>query len=94
MGTGIEAVNLKRATADLRAASGLAGCETIRREGAPIPLKPSDRWDYGRDEVLAGEAAGVVPPPARARGSAMPSRVAAWRQQRRGPPLPRARRKT
>lgn len=62
MGTGIDGVDLKQATADLRAASGLAGCETIRREGAPIPLRPMDRWDNGRDVVLAGDAAGVVAP--------------------------------
>ena len=36
--------------------------ETIRREGAPIPLKPLKRWDNGRDVVLAGDAAGVVAP--------------------------------
>ncbi len=46
----------------LRAQSGLAGCETIRREGAPIPLKPLSRWDNGRDVVVAGDAAGVVAP--------------------------------
>lgn len=62
MGTGIDGVDLKQATADLRAASGLSGCETIRREGAPIPLRPMDRWDNGRDVVLAGDAAGVVAP--------------------------------
>ncbi|MCF1710702.1 geranylgeranyl diphosphate reductase [Tabrizicola sp. J26] len=62
MGTGIGGVDLKRATADLRASAGLSGCETIRREGAPIPLRPLDRWDNGRDVVLAGDAAGVVAP--------------------------------
>jgi geranylgeranyl reductase len=62
MGTGIDGIDLKRATADLRAAAGLSGCETIRREGAPIPLRPMDRWDNGRDVVLAGDAAGVVAP--------------------------------
>ncbi|MBJ3761434.1 geranylgeranyl diphosphate reductase [Maribius pontilimi] len=62
MGTGIDGVDLKKATADLRAASGLSECETIRKEGAPIPLKPLDRWDNGRDVVLAGDAAGVVAP--------------------------------
>ncbi|MDE3241057.1 MAG: geranylgeranyl diphosphate reductase [Paracoccaceae bacterium] len=62
MGTGRDGVDLKRATADLRAASGLAQCATIRREGAPIPLRPLDRWDNGRDVVLAGDAAGVVAP--------------------------------
>ncbi len=62
MGSMVRGVDLKRATADLRAASGLADCDTIRREGAPIPLKPLDRWDNGRDVVLAGDAAGVVAP--------------------------------
>ncbi len=62
MGTGVDGVNLKEATAALRASAGLAGCETIRREGAPIPLRPLDRWDNGRDVVLAGDAAGVVAP--------------------------------
>jgi geranylgeranyl reductase len=62
MGTGVDGVDLKKATSDLRIASGLAECETIRREGAPIPLQPLDRWDNGRDVVLAGDAAGVVAP--------------------------------
>ena len=62
MGTGLNGFDLKKATSDLRVASGLDGCETIRREGAPIPLKPLDRWDNGRDVVLAGDAAGVVAP--------------------------------
>jgi len=62
MGTYVRSVDLKAATAGLRASSGLAGCETFRREGAPIPLKPLKRWDNGRDVVLAGDAAGVVAP--------------------------------
>ncbi|MBA4325119.1 MAG: geranylgeranyl diphosphate reductase [Rhodobacter sp.] len=62
MGTEDGTVDLKQATADLRAMAGLTDCETIRREGAPIPLKPLDRWDNGRDVVLAGDAAGVVAP--------------------------------
>lgn len=62
MGTGLDGVDLKKATADLRIASGLEHCKTIRREGAPIPLKPLDKWDNGRDVVLAGDAAGVVAP--------------------------------
>jgi geranylgeranyl reductase len=40
----------------------MAGATTLRREGAPIPLKPLPRWDNGRDVVLAGDAAGVVAP--------------------------------
>ena len=62
MGSMLKSVDVKQATADLRAASGLTDCKTIRREGAPIPLKPLDRWDNGRDVVLAGDAAGVVAP--------------------------------
>jgi geranylgeranyl diphosphate/geranylgeranyl-bacteriochlorophyllide a reductase len=62
MGTGVDGVDLKAATAALRVAAGLDGCRTIRREGAPIPLRPLDRWDNGRDVVLAGDAAGVVAP--------------------------------
>ncbi len=62
MGTINPDVNLKDATAALRRAAGLDQCETLRKEGAPIPLKPMDRWDNGRDVVLAGDAAGVVAP--------------------------------
>jgi geranylgeranyl reductase len=62
MGSMIRDVDLKQATADLRVASGLSDCKTLRREGAPIPLKPLDRWENGHDVVLAGDAAGVVAP--------------------------------
>ncbi|MGR3514604.1 MAG: geranylgeranyl diphosphate reductase [Paracoccaceae bacterium] len=62
MGTEDPDVSLKDATAALRKASGLEDCETIRKEGAPIPLRPMDRWDNGQDLVLAGDAAGVVAP--------------------------------
>jgi geranylgeranyl reductase len=53
---------LRPAVAALRQVTGYAAAETIRREGAPIPLKPLRRWDNGRDVVLAGDAAGVVAP--------------------------------
>jgi geranylgeranyl reductase len=62
MGTEKDGVDLKVATAELRRMAGLEGCQTIRKEGAPIPLKPLGRWDNGRDVVLAGDAAGVVAP--------------------------------
>ena len=62
MGTEVDGVDLKEATAKLRVAAGLDQCKTIRREGAPIPLRPMDKWDNGRDVVLAGDAAGVVAP--------------------------------
>jgi geranylgeranyl diphosphate/geranylgeranyl-bacteriochlorophyllide a reductase len=53
---------LRDAVKVLRKDAGLDGAETIRREGAPIPLKPLKRWDNSRDVVLAGDAAGVVAP--------------------------------
>ena len=53
---------LRPAVAALRAITGYEGAETLRREGAPIPLRPLRRWDNGRDVVLAGDAAGVVAP--------------------------------
>ena len=62
MGSMVKDVDLKQATAALRQTAGLADCETLRKEGAPIPLKPLDRWDNGKDVVLAGDAAGVVAP--------------------------------
>jgi geranylgeranyl diphosphate/geranylgeranyl-bacteriochlorophyllide a reductase len=62
MGTGVKGIDLKDATALLRRSSGLADAETIRTEGAPIPLEPLKKWDNGHDVVLAGDAAGVVAP--------------------------------
>lgn len=53
---------LRGAVKELRERAGLAGHETIRFEGAPIPLKPRRKWDDGRNIVLAGDAAGVVAP--------------------------------
>jgi geranylgeranyl reductase len=54
--------SLRGAVAELRTKTGFDDVETIRKEGAPIPLKPLRRWDNGRDVVLAGDAAGVVAP--------------------------------
>lgn len=62
MGTAQKGFSIRGATADLRGAAGLADARTVRREGAPIPLKPLTRWDNGRDVLLAGDAAGVVAP--------------------------------
>jgi geranylgeranyl reductase len=62
VGSARKGFSLRGAIKSLRADQGLAGCETIRREGAPIPLKPLKRWDNGRDIVVAGDAAGVVAP--------------------------------
>jgi geranylgeranyl reductase len=62
MGTCVDGIDLKKATTALRKNAGLSDCETIRKEGAPIPLKPLETWDNGKDLVLAGDAAGVVAP--------------------------------
>jgi geranylgeranyl reductase len=61
-GSADKGFSLRTATAALRESSGMAGAETVRREGAPLPMKPLARWDNGRDVVLAGDAAGVVAP--------------------------------
>ncbi len=62
VGSARKGFSLRGAVTALRAATALEGCETVRTEGAPIPLKPLKRWDNGRDIVLAGDAAGVVAP--------------------------------
>jgi geranylgeranyl reductase len=64
IGTGslMQGFPLRRAVAALRRDTGLDRVETIRSEGAPIPLTPLARWDNGRDVVLAGDASGVVAP--------------------------------
>jgi geranylgeranyl reductase len=61
-GSAVKGHDLKLATQALRDKAGLGEVETIRREGAPLPLKPMRRWDDGRNVVLAGDAAGVVAP--------------------------------
>ncbi|MBB1091042.1 geranylgeranyl diphosphate reductase [Rhodopseudomonas palustris] len=54
--------SLRDSVAELRKATGLDEVETIRKEGAPIPLHPLPRWDDGHSVLLAGDAAGVVAP--------------------------------
>lgn len=61
-GSAHKGFSMRGSVSSLRASTGLAACETLRREGAPIPMKPLKRWDNGRDLVLAGDAAGVVAP--------------------------------
>jgi geranylgeranyl diphosphate/geranylgeranyl-bacteriochlorophyllide a reductase len=61
-GSADKGFSLRQAVADLREMTGMQGAETLRREGAPIPMKPLPRWDNGRNVVLAGDAAGVVAP--------------------------------
>ena len=62
LGSAKKGFRLRPALDRFRADTGLAGARTVRREGAPIPMKPLRRWDNGRDVVLAGDAAGVVAP--------------------------------
>ncbi len=61
-GSAHKGFGLREAVAKLRVDAGLNHSKTIRKEGAPIPLKPLKRWDNGRDVLLAGDAAGVVAP--------------------------------
>jgi geranylgeranyl reductase len=62
VGSARKGFSLRGAITALRASTGLSDCETVRTEGAPIPMRPLKRWDNGRDIVLAGDAAGVVAP--------------------------------
>ena len=61
-GTADKGFSLRNATTQLRKDAGLEHTETLRREGAPLPMKPLKKWDNGRDVVLAGDAAGCVAP--------------------------------
>ncbi len=62
LGSANKGFPLRETTALMREQIGLAGWETVRKEGAPIPLKPLKRWDNGRNVVVTGDAAGVVAP--------------------------------
>ncbi len=61
-GSAHKGFSLRQSVAELREKLGLDQCETIRTEGAPLPLYPARKWDNGRDVILAGDAAGVVAP--------------------------------
>lgn len=61
-GTAHRGFSIRNAVGGLRKAAGLEHAEVVRREGAPIPLRPLARWDNGRDALVAGDAAGVVAP--------------------------------
>ena len=61
-GSARKGFSLRGAIRELRTATGLDSGRTLRREGAPIPLKPMRKWDNGRDVLLTGDAAGIVAP--------------------------------
>ena len=62
VGSANKGFSLRGAITRMRAELDLDRCETVRREGAPIPLKPLKRWDNGADVIVAGDAAGIVAP--------------------------------
>lgn len=62
LGSANKGFPLRETTRLMREQIGLSNWKTIRKEGAPIPLKPLKRWDNGRNVVVAGDAAGVVAP--------------------------------
>lgn len=61
-GSADKGFSLRQGVRALRTGAGLEHARTLRREGAPLPMKPLPVWDNGRDVVLAGDAAGVVAP--------------------------------
>ena len=62
VGSAYKDFSAKKSVNELRAISGLDAAETIRKEGAPIPMKPMKRWDDGKALLVSGDAAGVVAP--------------------------------
>lgn len=64
IGTGSlqQGFGLRPAVKQLREQLGMDTNTTIRREGAPIPLRPLSRWDNGKNVIVSGDAAGVVAP--------------------------------
>jgi geranylgeranyl reductase len=62
VGSAVKGFSLRNAVKRMRDETGLDDNAIIRREGAPLPLKPLKRWDNGKNVVLAGDAAGCVAP--------------------------------
>ncbi len=62
VGSAVKGFDFREATALLRRDAGLEACETIREEGAPLPLKPMRCWHHRSGVLLVGDAAGVVAP--------------------------------
>ncbi|MGF1456775.1 MAG: geranylgeranyl diphosphate reductase [Alphaproteobacteria bacterium] len=62
VGSAHKGFSLRGAVGRLRETVGFDSLETVRTEGAPIPLKPLKKWDNGRDVLVVGDAAGIVAP--------------------------------
>jgi len=62
VGSAVKGFSLKTAVERMRDRAGLDVNDTVRCEGAPLPLKALKRWDNGRDVVVIGDAAGAVAP--------------------------------
>jgi geranylgeranyl reductase len=62
LGSADKGFPLRETTRRLREDAGFSKWETVRKEGAPIPLKPLKRWDNGKNVLVSGDAAGVVAP--------------------------------
>lgn len=62
VGSAKKGFSLRGAVSSLRGATGLEEARTIRSEGAPIPMRPMNRWDNRRNIIVCGDAAGVVAP--------------------------------
>lgn len=62
VGSARKGFSLRQAVSRLRECSALDQAATVRREGAPIPMRVRRRWDDGRNVLLIGDAAGVVAP--------------------------------
>lgn len=62
VGSAVKGFSLRNAVKRMRDETGLDDNQIVRREGAPLPLKPLKRWDNGRNVVLIGDAAGCVAP--------------------------------
>lgn len=62
VGSAQQGFSLRQAVSSVRETAGLTQAGLVRREGAPIPMRPLPRWDNGSDVVLAGDAAGAVAP--------------------------------
>lgn len=61
-GTAVKGYSLRASVNTLREQLNLQTAQTVRTEGAPIPMKPLKRWDDGKHVLVCGDAAGVVAP--------------------------------